>query len=680
MIKKFLILIISIPFVIANNLEIQSNEFIKKGNFLYANDEIILYKPNYYAKANSGVYNEDTNELELVGDVFIISKNQTSLSSYAKINLKNSCTSFDNFFISSAFMELWLKSEDSKYEDNKFIVNNASLSSCNVNDPEWELFFTSGSYDSNSKDLVLKNMVFKYHGVPIFYMPYITINTDDSRKTGFLTPKLAIHNKEDAFYEQPFFWAINHRMDLELRPQIRTNRGYGLYANYRFVDSLYSSGYMGAGYFNEFNNYVEKENLKYKYHVGFNMHYERDKIFNDNLENQEGFYFDFLKINDVDFLNLSSFHDNNNDAIITSRANYFYTDNKDYYGMYLKYYQDTSKLSQSSILQEIPNLQYYRFYDSLFNNLISYKFDANYNHFYRNEGSTLNRFNFYMPIELKKGLFNNFINFVIKEELESNINIYNKYHKNHDITFNATHSAALYTNLLRKYNEITHNISLGASVSLKQGQKEEENEFYIINSYDDVSVNIELAQLFYKNKEKKLKHYLTLKTYNKRFDIISNQFKYYFTQNFYINNILEYSFKTKTLDKLFVETNYKTDELSIGTGYFYNKRQDILSDVSPNDKFLSAKIQYEFIPHNIIYSRSWYNINSKKHENYSIGFIHKRKCINYTLEFKESTNSKLTQKGIKSTKDRGIYLKFNLYPIGGVKYNFALRGDEDYDF
>ncbi|MBT0883052.1 hypothetical protein, partial [Campylobacter sp. 2018MI13] len=64
----------------------------------------------------------------------------------------------------------------------------------------------------------------------------------------------------------------------------------------------------------------------------------------------------------------------------------------------------------------------------------------------------------------------------------------------------------------------------------------------------------------------------------------------------------------------------------------------------------------------------------------SIGFTHKKRCINYSLEFKESTTAKLTQMGVKSVRDRGVYLKFNLYPIGGVRYNFALRGDDTYDF
>lgn len=682
MIKKILFLLLVFCLANSKEVEIQSNELIKKDNFIYSNEELLLFKENYFARANSGKYNEDTKELELFGDVFIINNKQTSISSYAKINLEKSCGTFDDFFASSSFMELWLKSNKGRYEGDEFIVNKANISSCNVENPEWNISFSEGRYNYKNKDLTLKNMVLKYHGVPIFYMPYFTINTDDSRKTGFLVPRFAIRGTEAINYEQPFFWAINHRMDLELRPQIRTNRGYGIYNNFRFVDSLYSRGNFGFGYFKEFNSYAKKEDLKYSEHYGLDFHYERDRVFNENPNNQEGLYIDFLRVNDIDFLNLSSFHSNNDDAIITSKANYFYTNNKDYFGIYLKNYQDTSAINQDYTIQELPNLHYHRFYDNLFNNYVNYKFDANYSYFYRRKGSTLNRFSFYMPIEFNKSLFNDYLNFSLREELESRFNVYDNYYKNNDYAFNAIHSASIYTNLFRKYDDLAHNFTLGLSAKLRNGKntEDEENEFFISDKYDDLQFDIEFSQLIYKNKEKKIKHSLNLYTEDSKFNYISNQFFYYINQDFFFKNTIEYSFKTSSLDRFFLEGNYKDKKLQTSLGFYYNKRNDEIVRIKPFDKYLSAKISYEFIPHNIIFSRAWYNINTKEIENYSIGITHKRKCINYTLEFKEDVSSKLTQSGIRSKKDRGIYLKFNLYPIGGVKYNVSLGNEDSYDF
>lgn len=43
--------------------------------------------------------------------------------------------------------------------------------------------------------------------------------------------------KEGFYYEQALFIAEQNWWDLELKPQIRTNRGSGLYSTFRFVDS-----------------------------------------------------------------------------------------------------------------------------------------------------------------------------------------------------------------------------------------------------------------------------------------------------------------------------------------------------------------------------------------------------------------------------------------------------------
>lgn len=678
-IKKFLILFIFSILVFANQIEINSNELIKKDDLVYANDGIVFYKEDYFAKANRGIYNEKTKELELFGDVFVMNKEQNSLSSYAKIKLDDSCANFDNFFVSDSFMEMWLKSKDSQYANGEFVVNKASVSSCNVDNPDWNIDFSKGIFNSQTKDLTLKNMVLKFKGVPVFYMPYLRINTDDSRKTGFLVPKIAIKSKEVIFYEQPFFLDINHRMDLEFRPQIRTNRGYGVYVNFRFVDSPYSNGYFVTGYFKEFAKYVRRENLEYNQHYGFNFHYERDKIFNENNENQEGLYIDFLKLNDVDFLNLSTFLDNSDDAIITSKANYFYSNNKDYYGINIKYYQDTSKINQDDTLQELPNLHYHRFYDTLFDDYISYRFDAQYNNYYRKEGSTLNRISVKTPIEFKKSFFKDYFNLVLKEELDFKINLYDKYYKKNDFIANTNSSVSIYTNLFKQYDEYLHNINFGISAIARTGKQEEENEFYVVDNYDRLSFNVELAQLLYKGKDKKLKHIVTLKTKKSKFDLLNNQIKYYINPNLSLSNTTEYSFSDKKINSFFVEGNYKVDELKLGLGYFYNKKENII-DNEKYDRFISSKINYEFMPYTSLYSKAWYNLNSNKFDTYSLGVIFKKKCINYTIEYKEYIDSKLTQKGIESRKDRGIYLKFNLYPIGGAKYNFSLDKGGDDDF
>ncbi|MBT0881369.1 hypothetical protein, partial [Campylobacter sp. 2018MI27] len=64
MIKKISYLILLIGLLYSNQIEIQSDEFIKKDNYIISNKDILLFKENYFARANSGKYNQDTKELE----------------------------------------------------------------------------------------------------------------------------------------------------------------------------------------------------------------------------------------------------------------------------------------------------------------------------------------------------------------------------------------------------------------------------------------------------------------------------------------------------------------------------------------------------------------------------------------------------------------------------------------
>ncbi|MBS7551994.1 hypothetical protein KII05_11630, partial [Weissella confusa] len=77
-------------------------------------------------------------------------------------------------------------------------------------------------------------------------------------------------------YLQPIYVAEYNEWDLEFDPQIRTNRGVGLYSTFRFADSPYSNGYIRSGIFNERSEYQHRENLKNKQHRGIELGYDRD--------------------------------------------------------------------------------------------------------------------------------------------------------------------------------------------------------------------------------------------------------------------------------------------------------------------------------------------------------------------------------------------------------------------
>ena len=185
--------------------------------------------------------------------------------------------------------------------------------------------------------LHLWNSLFYVKGVPVFYTPYFGFSTDTTRRTGFLMPYFSYGSTEGFHYEQPFYYAPQDNWDLEFRPQIRTNRGEGIYTTLRYVDSPYSQGSLTVGYFNEKSSFVEKEKLRNKEHKGFEFEYTRSKLvssyFGANF--QDALWVDMTILNDVDYLNLATNNiDDYTGRYVTSRLNYFLTNDSQYFGTY----------------------------------------------------------------------------------------------------------------------------------------------------------------------------------------------------------------------------------------------------------------------------------------------------------------------------------------------------------
>ena len=216
-------------------------------------------------------------------------------------------------------------------------------------------------------------------------MPYFGFSTDTQRRTGLLVPKFSIKGDEGFFYEQPIYFTMQENWDLQFNPQVRTDRGYGLYSTLRFIDSVSSMGEWNFGAFRENSTYFKEENLENQTHVGVELKYLRTDLIKSLLGDnfQEGLWVDATYLNDVDYLNLGRRDYKDVNSLITSKINYFLADENNFYGAYGKYYIDTSKTHNKDTLQEYPSFQYHRFLNSLLDERIRYSFDASFNNYYR---------------------------------------------------------------------------------------------------------------------------------------------------------------------------------------------------------------------------------------------------------------------------------------------------------
>lgn len=686
--KILSLLIIFTHFALAGEVDFYASKVHKNGNIVEAESNVLIFSQLYFISANKAVYNETSKEVELFGDINILrGETERFNSCYAKVNLASDEAQFKNFFFADNNLEVWFQSEQSDLNNTIFIGKKSAVSSCNVENPDWQIRFSSGELNREANYLHLYNAKLYVKSMPVFYMPYLGFSVDSSRKTGFLIPEFEFNNDDGFFYRQPFYVALNQKWDLEYAQQIRAQRGFGGYATLRFMDSAHSSGELNAGFFREKTGYYQQEGLKNQIHKGIELKYSRQNliknIFNLKENFQEGVWIDGIYLNDVDYLNLERRDYRDLTSLVTSNFSYFLADESNYYSAYAKYYIDTSKVDNKDTLQEYPSFQYHRFLSGIFNNHIQYSFDANFNRYYREVGVYANITNLNLPLTYHTGIFDDFLQFTFTERLYSSFVNYTNYAREHEHLFRNYHEFSLYTDLSKPYDNFYHTLYLGANYLLKGSRSGLITQNFLNVQDEQERLNFKAVQFFYNtNGEKKLKHRLNVNynTVTMEFNQLQNLTQYFFSQNISLGNETTYSNEqrrfTKSLSQLEISSN--KFNLTFSHAYKYDDSEYIIQEI-PTQKhnFIGTRADYT---HNINYkffSGAWFDTQRANLNAWEVGYTYQRKCWNYSLVYKERIDPQLTSAGIKAKSKNGLYFTFNFYPIGGVSYDFSLQENEN---
>lgn len=669
----------------SDNVEVLAKNVTKNGDIVHAKDEVVLYSQQYVITADEAFYNTINGDLELLGNITILDGIEfSSLSGKAEMNLNDNTGRMVPFFTYMADNDLWMQCREGLFDPQSYIGKKAITSSCDVQDPDWKMSFTTGRYDKQSKFLHLYNTLFYIKDVPIFYLPYFSFSTDKTRRSGLLRPKYGLSKDEGFYYLQPIYIAMQDNWDLEFDPQIRTKRGQGVNTIFRFADSAYSKGEITFGEFKEKNTYAEENKLKNKTHVGYGLYYDRSNLFS-NIEDettQDGLRIDFQYLNDIDYLNTLDNSDISYDKLITSRLNYYYKRDKDYFGIYSKYYIDTSKVSNDTTLQELPTIQYHRFVDSLYLDNLYYSLDYKSTNYTREEGTNafFNELN--VPVTIYFPLFSDYLHFKFSENFyfaradyshADLLSTYGQYSKNY-------HSFTLYTDLAKSYNDFFHTLYFGAEYILPgSSQRKGVFESYIPTTADEESLNLNLVQYFYDNEgEKRLSHTLRqslyFSDYKYKYGDLENTVKIYLDNGLSISNILNYSHQYAKASKVQTSLTWNLDRYTLSFIHTYESKYG-----KESTDFYTFSASTKYFAYYNFFAGVDYDIKDDFFKSWQIGWKYDRKCWSYILTYKEERTPKLTSSGSDVVNKRGIYLLFNIAQIGSVNYDFIRENSQKYE-
>ncbi|WP_159017200.1 LPS assembly protein LptD [Cognatiluteimonas profundi] len=119
----------------------------------------------------------------------------------------------------------------------------ATYSTCPPEDRRWELRAQRIDVDTDAGTGVARNATLRVGRVPVLYVPWFPFPIDDRRRTGLLSPSIALSGRNGFDYRQPYYINLAPNYDATLTPRLMTSRGLQLGAQFRYLT------YTGRGVF-----------------------------------------------------------------------------------------------------------------------------------------------------------------------------------------------------------------------------------------------------------------------------------------------------------------------------------------------------------------------------------------------------------------------------------------------
>ena len=691
-------------------LQLVAKDVDTKNNIITATGDVVAYSPTYYLSSDKMIYDKDKEILELFDNVLIIKDNKIQTqSNYAFVDMKNDIINQDPVFLMDNTSNIWSNSKEANKDKDVITLENSILSSCDCIDPIWSIRSSSSDYDTEAMWMNTYNPRLYVKNVPVFYLPYFGFPTDTTRRTGLLLPTMGYSSSEGFLYSQPIFIAPADDYDIELIPQIRTQRGYGSYANFRYADSPDSMLNVKTGYFKEFDNYRSKEQLENSEHYGLDIDYERKNIFAKNKEHQDGVFTSIRYLNDIEYITLKEEDDYNlgTDKKIESKVNYFYNTPEYYGGVYGKYYVDASQKTNDNTLQELPQIQLHSYNKELFLENLIYSIDTKAQNFTRKEGLNAKIYDINVPISYIKNILDDYMylgveNRTILTQYDYSNSLYNNLRYEDGTLIQNRTSFIVGTDLIKPYSDYIHTLNLNASYDIPENLRKD-GDLYNITvkenqplKYDELSVfpilqeqktiKLSLNQSIY-DKEN-LKQFINHKMsqsilYNSvdepKFQDLDNYVKINHDYGSLSGKVVYNMDDNKVVEGSF-DNSLSYENLTFSAGYYYTKKTN--NEFNTRDDLESYRLStsYKLAKDYSIKYYENYDLQEKTRNRQGIGLNIDDSCWNLDLLLEKEITPR--SRYVESTRSYDsheqtiVYAVLMLKPIGGIRQKSIVKDSD----
>jgi len=276
---------------------------------------VIIEKHLIRVTADRAKYDKQQNIINFSGNVHIDTSTMSLDAEEGTVNINTTSTdsstqgTFNHikFFIPDSNMkgqaEVIHASEKNAANGNTniSILNNASITSCDLSAPDWLISADEIQLDHDDEYGSADDVVIRFKDVPFMYVPYMEFPTSDKRRSGLLFPEIGTSSSRGLELATPWYWNIAPNQDAVLTPRYMEMRGVELGGNYRYLTQSTNGQLKGAYLPND--KQTEQERYQYRYT-------QRSRIMPNLVFNA-----DLQDISDADY-----FNDFSNSLSSTSRT------------------------------------------------------------------------------------------------------------------------------------------------------------------------------------------------------------------------------------------------------------------------------------------------------------------------------------------------------------------------
>jgi len=222
---------------VENEYRAEGDVLIIQGDKRLRADRVRFNRETMIANASGNIHFTAAGD-SLVGDRLIINLDSGTGTLYKGILFVEE----NHFFIRGDKIE--------KTGETTFRIHDADLTACEQKYPDWRITGTDVIVSAGGYGTV-RHAAFWVKRVPVLYVPFFVFPVKSDRQSGFLPPQADYSDRNGVSITQPFYWAINENSDATFYYQHIENRGEKPGFEYRYILTEESKGTVFLEGFND---------------------------------------------------------------------------------------------------------------------------------------------------------------------------------------------------------------------------------------------------------------------------------------------------------------------------------------------------------------------------------------------------------------------------------------------